>query len=157
MEFGQKLSQKTGKTYRLLSEAEWEYTCRAGTTTPFYFGETITPDLVNYNGNYPYGAAPKGLDRGQATDVGSFPPNAFGLYDMHGQVCEWCSDRWHYDGYSGAPTDGSSWETGITNTRVQRGGCWGCTALSCRSAYRSSLMAGTYCTTVGFRVALVSA
>jgi len=156
VEFCQKLSQKTGKTYRLLSEAEWEYACRAGTTTPFYFGETITPDLVNYNGNCPYGAAPKGLDRKQATDVGSFPPNAFGLYDMHGQVCEWCSDRGHYNKYSGAPTDGSSWETGITNQRVKRGGCWGCTAVSCRSAYRSLGQADGYCCRVGFRVALVS-
>ncbi|TAF68873.1 MAG: tetratricopeptide repeat protein, partial [Oscillatoriales cyanobacterium] len=84
VEFCRKLTQKTGKTYRLPSEAEWEYACRAGTTTPFYFGDTITPDLVNYNGNYPYGAAPKGLYRQQTTDVGSFPPNSFGLYDMHG-------------------------------------------------------------------------
>ncbi len=91
VQFCQKLSQKTGKNYRLPSEAEWEYACRAGTTTPFYFGETITPDLVNYNGNYPYSAASKGLDRAKTTDVGSFPPNAFGLYDMHGNVWEWCS------------------------------------------------------------------
>jgi eukaryotic-like serine/threonine-protein kinase len=85
-EFCQKLSQQTGRPYRLPSEAEWEYACRAGTTTPFYFGETITPALVNYNGNYSYGAAPKGQYREQTTDVGSFPPNAFGLYDMHGNV-----------------------------------------------------------------------
>jgi formylglycine-generating enzyme required for sulfatase activity len=93
VEFCNKLSQKTRKTYRLLSEAEWEYACRAGTTTPFYFGNTITPDLANYNGNDPYGAAPKGLYRQQTTDVGSFPPNSFGLYDMHGNVWEWCSDK----------------------------------------------------------------
>ncbi|MFN9401072.1 MAG: formylglycine-generating enzyme family protein, partial [Dolichospermum sp.] len=77
--FCEKLSQKTQKNYRLPSEAEWEYACRAGTTTPFYFGESITSELVNYNGNYTYGSAPKGQYRQQTTDVGSFPPNAFGL------------------------------------------------------------------------------
>ncbi|NJM62144.1 MAG: formylglycine-generating enzyme family protein [Oscillatoriales cyanobacterium RU_3_3] len=105
VEFCEKLSETTGKTYRLLSEAEWEYACRAGTTTPFHFGETITPELVNYNGN-------------ESTDVGSFPPNAFGLYDMHGNVGEWCSDKW-LDNYDGAPTDGSSWESG-NNYRMSR-------------------------------------
>jgi formylglycine-generating enzyme required for sulfatase activity len=85
-EFCGKLSQKTRKKYRLLSEAEWEYACRAGTTTPFHFGETITPELVNYDGRLPYANASIGLYREQTTDVGSFPPNAFGLYDMHGNV-----------------------------------------------------------------------
>ena len=98
--FCQKLSQKTGRYYRLPSEAEWEYACRAGTTTPFYFGETITPDLANYDGNYTYASAPKGVYRQQTTDVGSFPPNAFGLYDMHGNVWEWCQDIWH-ENYNG--------------------------------------------------------
>jgi len=106
--FCQKLSQQAGKTYRLPSEAQWEYACRAGTTTPFYFGETITPDLVNYNGNSPYGGASKGQYRQETTSVGSFPPNAFGLYDMHGNVWEWCEDVWHGN-YNGAPTDGSAW------------------------------------------------
>ena len=95
IEFCRKLFEKTGKIYRLLSESEWEYACRGGTATPFYFGETITTDLVNYNGNFPFGAAPTGLSRGKTMDVGSFPPNAFGLYDMHGQVWECCSDNWH--------------------------------------------------------------
>ncbi|PVE26527.1 serine/threonine protein kinase, partial [Enterococcus faecalis] len=90
--FCQRLSQKTQKYYRLPSEAEWEYACRAGTTTPFYFGESITPDLVNYDGNSTYASAPKGQNRQQTTDVGTFPPNAFGLYDMHGNVWEWCLD-----------------------------------------------------------------
>ncbi|NEP81952.1 MAG: SUMF1/EgtB/PvdO family nonheme iron enzyme, partial [Okeania sp. SIO3B3] len=111
VEFCQKLSEKTGKIYTLPSESQWEYACRAGTTTPFYFGETITSELVNYNGNYPYGNAPKGKYRQETTDVGSFPPNAFGLYDMHGNVWEWCLDVWH-DNYNGAPTDGSDWEIG---------------------------------------------
>jgi serine/threonine protein kinase len=118
----EKLSQKTGKTYRLPSEAEWEYACRAGTTTPFYFGETITTDLVNYNGNSTYASAPKGQYRQQTTPVGSFPPNAFGLYDMHGNVWEWCQDHWH-DNYNGAPTDGSAWTDDNDNrSRLLRGG-----------------------------------
>ena len=156
VEFCRKLTQKTGKTYRLPSEAEWEYACRAGTTTLFYFGDTITPDLVNYNGNYPYGAAPKGLWRKQTTDVGSFPPNAFGLYDMHGNVWEWCSDKWHGN-YNGASTDGSSWETGTDNNRVQRGGSWDYHAVHCHSAVRNSYSAVDRDMSIGFRVALVSA
>ena len=155
VEFCQKISQKTGKSYRLPSEAEWEYACRAGTTTPFYFGETITPDLVNYSGNNPYGAAQSGLYRKQTTDVGSFPPNSFGLYDMHGNVWEWCSDKWH-DNYSGAPTDGSSWETGTDNNRVRRGGAWYSGAVYCRGANRSYLSADSRWWNLGFRVAVAS-
>jgi eukaryotic-like serine/threonine-protein kinase len=93
MDFCQKLSQKTGRIYRLPSEAEWEYACRAGTTSPFAFGEMITPKVVNYNGNYPYGDTAKGKYRGKTTPVSSFPPNQFGLYDMHGNLWEWCMDR----------------------------------------------------------------
>ncbi|WP_333417032.1 formylglycine-generating enzyme family protein [Microcoleus sp. MOSTC5] len=155
VQFCQKLSQKTGKNYRLPSEAEWEYACRAGTTTPFYFGETITPDLVNYNGNYPYGAASKGLDRAKTTDVGSFPPNAFGLYDMHGNVWEWCSDRYHSN-YNGAPTDGTSWETGTDDSRVQRDGSWNYFAVDCRSAVRFYGSADSRWRLGGFRVAVAS-
>jgi formylglycine-generating enzyme required for sulfatase activity len=155
LEFCQKISQKTGKIYRLPSEAEWEYACRAGTTTPFYFGETITPDLVNYDGNHPYGSAPKGLYRKQTTDVGSFGPNPFGLYDMHGNVWEWCSDKWH-DNYSGAPTDGSSWETGTDNNRVLRAGSWNCNTVYCRSAYRGRHSAVHRSRHLGFRVAVAS-
>ena len=153
MEFCAKLSQKTGKNYRLPSEAEWEYACRAGTTTPFHFGETITPDLVNYDGNYPYASAPKGLYREETTPVGSFPPNAFGLYDMHGNVWEWCQDVWH-DDYNGAPTDGSSWETGRSYYRVQRGGSWDYGAVVCRSASRYGLALGGEGRYFGFRVAV---
>ena len=90
MEFCQRLSKRTGREYRLPSEAEWEYACRVGTTTPFHFGATIMPDLANYDGNYTYGNGPKGKYREQTTDVGSFPPNAFGLFDTHGNVYEWC-------------------------------------------------------------------
>jgi len=157
VEFCRKLSEKTGKIYRLLSEAEWEYACRAGTTTPFYFGETITTDLVNYHGYYPYGAAPKGLSRAQTMDVGSFPPNPFGLYDMHGELCEWCSDKWH-DNYDGAPIDGSSWETGTTyDIRVQRGGSWFDYAVDCRAAGRYYNSAGSSSRFRGFRVAVALA
>ena len=107
--FCEKLSQITGKTYRLPSEAEWEYACRAGTTTPFHFGETITTDLANYNGNFTYGQGPKGVYRSQTREVGSFGvANNFGLYDMHGNVWEWCQDNRHSN-YEGAPTDGSAW------------------------------------------------
>ncbi len=155
VEFCRKLSQKTGKTYRLPSEAEWEYACRAGTTTPFYFGDTITPDLVNYDGNNPYARAPEGLYREQTTDVGSFPPNPFGLYDMHGNVWEWCSDKWHGN-YSGAPTEGSSWETGTDNNRVRRGGSLNYYAVLCRSAYRNCGSAVCGWWNWGFRVAVAS-
>jgi len=159
VEFCQKLFEKTGKIYRLLSEAEWEYACRAGTITPFYFGETITTDLVNYNGYQPYGAAPEGLVRRQTMDVGSFGPNAFGLYDMHGQVGEWCSDKVHIN-YDGAPIDGSSWETGTSIGRVLRGGSWRMGAVNCRAAFRSFFPArysGRLGPCRGFRVAVALA
>ncbi|MFN6541064.1 MAG: SUMF1/EgtB/PvdO family nonheme iron enzyme [Nostoc sp. EkiNYC01] len=137
VEFCQKLSQKTGKTYRLPSEAEWEYACRARTTTPFYFGETITTDLVNYYGTSTYASAPKGTYRGDTTPVGSFPPNAFGLYDMHGNVWEWCQDHYH-DNYNGAPTDGRAWASDNTNFRLLRGGSWVNNPEECRCASRYS-------------------
>ncbi len=155
-EFFQRLSQKTGRQYRLPSEAEWEYACRAGTTTPFYFGETITTDLANYNGNYTYGSAPKGIYREETTDVGSFPPNAFGLYDMHGNVWEWCQDVWH-ENYSGAPTDGSAWESGGDSSyRMLRGVSWHNHPKNCRCANRNK---GDYAGSInnGFRVVLVLA
>jgi formylglycine-generating enzyme required for sulfatase activity len=155
VEFCAKLSQKTGKNYRLPSEAEWEYACRGGTTTPFHFGETITPDLVNYNGNYLYASAPRRLYCQETTPVGSFPPNAFGLYDMHGNVWEWCQDTWHYN-YNDAPADGSAWETGGSDCRVQRGGSWYINAVNCRSANRDGNTLGYTDRHCGFRVALVS-
>ncbi len=154
-EFCARLSKATGKTYRLPSEAEWEYACRAGTTTPFYFGETITPDLVNYNGNSTYGKGSKGKYREQTTDVGSFPPNAFGLYDMHGNVWEWCEDEWH-DSYEGAPTDGSAWKSlqkGEQSLRLLRGGSWMRGPRNCRSANRDWLDRGRLNRFSGFRVA----
>ncbi|MGK7918325.1 MAG: formylglycine-generating enzyme family protein, partial [Prochloraceae cyanobacterium] len=101
VEFCSRLSRETGRSYRLPSEAEWEYAARAGTTTPFHCGETIETKLANYRGSATYANEPQGEYRGETTPVGSFPPNAFGLYDMHGNVWEWCADIWH-DNYSGA-------------------------------------------------------
>jgi formylglycine-generating enzyme required for sulfatase activity len=124
-DFCARLKQRTGKAYRLPSEAEWEYACRAGTTTPFAFGETITPQVVNYDGNYPYASAPKGEYREKTVPVGSLGvANAFGLSDLHGNVWEWCEDVWHPN-YNGAPDDGRAWTTGgDQNYRVLRGGSW---------------------------------
>ncbi|MDE5083684.1 MAG: formylglycine-generating enzyme family protein, partial [Trichodesmium sp. St18_bin1] len=135
VEFCKRLSKLTGRNYRLPSEAEWEYACRAGTTTPFYFGETITTELVNYDGNKTYGNAPKGEYRKQTTPVGQFPANAFGLYDMHGNVREWCADEWH-ENYAGAPTDGSVWLNGNKDLSPLRGGSWAYIPGYCRSAFR---------------------
>jgi formylglycine-generating enzyme required for sulfatase activity len=156
VEFCNKLSQKSCKKYRLLSEAEWEYACRAGTTTPFHFGETITPELVNYNKKTPYAEAHTRLYREATTDVGSFPPNAFGLYDMHGNVWEWCSDKWH-DNYNGAPTDGSSRESGTSHHRLMRGGSSKFFPRNCRSAFRNYYAPDYRFDDLGFRVACVTA
>ena len=133
--FCQKLSKKIGGKYSLPSESQWEYACRAGTTTPFYFGETITPELVNYNGSDTYGDGPKGEYRKETTSVGEFPPNAFGLYDMHGNVWEWCADDFH-ENYNGAPTDGSVWLNGDKEKSPLRGGSWSNNPINCRSAIR---------------------
>lgn len=144
VEFCDRLSQFTGRTYRLPSEAEWEYACRAATTTT---------DLVNYDGNYTYGPGPKGIYREKTTVVGSFPPNAFGLYDMHGNVWEWCADRWH-ENYNSAPTDGSVWESGgNTQSRCLRGGSWDNDPDGCRSADRYSNDPEACNYDCGFRVA----
>ncbi|MCC5897353.1 MAG: formylglycine-generating enzyme family protein [Phormidium sp. BM_Day4_Bin.17] len=137
VEFCRRLSQQSGRDYRLPSEAEWEYACRAGTTTPFYFGDTLTTDLANYDGGRTYGDGPQGEDRGQTTDVGNFSANGFGLYDMHGNVWESCADDWH-DNYKGAPNDGSAWvdENRTNNRKVLRGGSWLGNPGYCRSAIR---------------------
>ena len=154
VEFCDRLSQYTGRTYRLPSEAEWEYACRAGTTTPFHFGETITTDLANYDGDYAYGQGPKGVDRGETTAVGSFGvANNFGLYDMHGNVYEWCQDHWH-NNYEGAPTDGSAWLSNKkdSNRRLLRGGSWYRNPDHCRSAYRYHYDLAYSHYAIGFRV-----
>jgi formylglycine-generating enzyme required for sulfatase activity len=153
--FCERLSQRTGRGYRLPSEAEWEYACRAGTTTPFYFGETITTNLANYVGEHVYRSEPKGVYRHETTEVGSFPPNAFGLYDMHGTVWEWCADAWHSN-YVGAPADGGVWESEIASMRVLRGGCWHDPPGLCRSAARLKHLRREGEDYFGFRVALTS-
>ena len=156
-EFCRKLSQKTGKKYRLPSEAQWEYACRAGTETPFYFGETITTDSVNYDSNYPFGDTLKGEYREQTTPVNKFLPNNFGLYDMHGNVWEWCEDCWH-ENYQHAPREGSAWNENNSqinfNIRSLRGGSWNSYSRSCRSAYRYKFIADYRCNYFGFRLAL---
>lgn len=152
-EFCARLSQKTKREYRLPSEAEWEYACRAGTTTPFHFGSTITTELANYNSNYVYGDdGKKGKYRAKTTEVGNFPPNPFGLYDMHGNVWEWCEDNYH-DGYDGAPEDGSAWlDENDSRSRMLRGGSWDGNPGYCRSANRFCNDAGGRFSLFGFRV-----
>ncbi|OKH53944.1 hypothetical protein NIES2101_09385 [Calothrix sp. HK-06] len=143
VEFCLRLSEYTGRDYTLPSEAEWEYACRAGTTTPFHFGETITSELASYDGSSSYGDAPKGKSRRKTTPVGSFRvANAFGLYDMHGNVWEWCLDDWH-NNYEGAPVDGSAWFDNKNDniyqkqgSAVLRGGSWFLNPEVCRSASR---------------------
>jgi formylglycine-generating enzyme required for sulfatase activity len=151
MSFCQKLSKLTGKQYTLPSESQWEYACRAGTTTPFCFGETITPDLANYDGNHTYGKAPKGKYRQQTTDVGSFSSNAFGLSDMHGNVWEWCLDAWH-ENYNGAPNDGSARTQNNNYSHLLRGGSWNNLPYFCRSADRGRIARDPCYNDYGFRV-----
>ena len=147
------LSRKTGKRYRLLSEAEWEYAARAGTEGPFHFGSTISTDKANYDGDYTYGSGRIGLDRGETVPVGSFPANAFKLHDMHGNVWEWVEDCWHAS-HRGAPSDGAVWTAGgECGERVLRGGSWGSLPRYLRSAYRSRNSAGIRNYYFGFRVA----
>jgi eukaryotic-like serine/threonine-protein kinase len=133
--FCKKLSAKMVKKYRLPSEAEWEYACRAKTDTSFYFGETISTELANYNGDHTYRSGTKGVRRSKTTYVGSFPANGFGLYDMHGNVWEWCEDDWHQN-YQGAPMNGEAWHSGNENLRVIKGGSWLDYPHDCRSATR---------------------
>ncbi|WP_424095337.1 SUMF1/EgtB/PvdO family nonheme iron enzyme [Moorena producens] len=155
VEFCDRLSEYTGKQYRLPSEAEWEYACRAGTTTPFHYGETITSRLANYKASHTYAKEAKGEYRRGSTDVGCFPPNGFGLYDMHGNVWEWCADLSHPN-YEGAPTDGSIWTNLYNHTDyTRRGGSWVNPAWYCRSAFRYFFFTWDYILNqnVGFRVA----
>ncbi|MGK7950764.1 MAG: formylglycine-generating enzyme family protein [Xenococcaceae cyanobacterium] len=159
-EFCARLSKHTGREYRLPSEAEWEYACRAGTTTPFHFGETITTDLANYRGtddeeykwSGSYGEGPKGEYRQETTLVGTFPPNNFGLWDMHGNVWEWCEDYWHGN-YQNAPNDGSSWTSdGDGSLCVIHGGSWYDNPRFCRSATRTYYGPEFVVDVIGFRV-----
>ena len=150
--FCERLARRTGRRYRLPSEAQWEYACRAGTATPFHCGETITAELANYCGEHVFREEPPGPYRHTTTPVGSFAPNGFGLFDLHGNLWEWCLDHWHAD-YAGAPGDGQAWtapaETGF---RVVRGGSWHEVPEACRSAARAKFSPGQGDDLVGFRV-----
>ena len=161
-EFCDRLSKETKRVYRLPSEAEWEYACRAQTTTPFHFGKTITTHLANYCGQDQtikarlyrgtYISEPLGVYRKQTTEVGSFPANAFGLCDMHGNVREWCADYEH-ENYQVAPLDASAWlNNGNEEYRILRGGSWNSFPHECRSASRFSEYATITDKEFGFRV-----
>lgn len=161
-EFCARLTVFTKHEYRLPSEAEWEYACRGKTTTPFHFGEIITTDLANYRGvdnKYKwsglgsYGQGPTGVDREETTPVETFPPNIFGLHDMHGNVWEWCLD--HHGSYEEAPTDGSAWINADAYRdafRIARGGSWYSGPNFCRSADRHYEYPDSQLNFMGFRV-----
>ena len=155
VEFCERLSRATGRRYRLPSEAEWEYACRAGTSSQFHFGASVKTDLANYHGKYNYGSVPKGEYRSQTVPVGSLAgANAFGLYDMHGNVWEWCLDTWH-DSYAGAPVDARAWEgtgTGVMYIKSLRGGSWDTSAGECRSTSRNRSASTVRLHDIGFRV-----
>jgi formylglycine-generating enzyme required for sulfatase activity len=145
------LRERTGKDYRLLSEAEWEYAARAGTTTPFWWGASISLDQANYNGNYTYAdGGQKGEYRQKTVPVDSFKPNPWGLYQVHGNVWEWTEDCWN-DNYNGASTDGSPRRAGNCSRHVLRGGSWVNYPSWLRAAYRSGWYVRLYF--AGFRLA----
>ena len=149
--FCEALGKKDGKAYRLPTEAEWEYACRAGTTTPFHFGAAISTDQANYNGDYAYNNGKKGVCRRKTTPVGGFPANAWGLFDMHGNVFEWCQDL--YGSYqTGDISDPLNQTNGVA--RVVRGGSWGGPPRLCRSAFRYGRAPGYRYVIFGCRVAL---
>ena len=157
LRLNERFSQRLGHgfSYGLPSEAQWEYACRAGSTTPFHFGATLTTDLANYDGNYTYGDGPKGAYRQETTEVATFPANQWGLYDMHGNVWEWCADHWH-DSYNFAPDNHLPWlipGAPDDQWRLLRGGSWFYRPGKCRSACRDHLQPGIVdYSDVGFRV-----
>jgi len=150
--FCRKLSDKEGIQYRLPTEAEWEYACRAGTITPFHSGETISTDRANYDGNHTYANGRKGIFRETTTKAGSFPPNAWGVCDMHGNVWEWCAD-WYGDYPQGEVSDPTGPASG--DRRISRGGCWINFPAVCRSANRAKVVPLSWNFHTGFRVVRV--
>jgi formylglycine-generating enzyme required for sulfatase activity len=159
MEFCRRLSElpeekKEGRVYRLPTEAEWEYACRAGTETPFHCGLSLSSLQANFDGSLPYGGAEKGPFLERTSEVGSYPPNVWGLYDLHGNVWEWCLD-WYDEGYyaHGPVHDPSGPEAGVK--KVLRGGAWCRAGRACRSAYRAGVVPEAKCIDVGFRVVCV--
>jgi formylglycine-generating enzyme required for sulfatase activity len=149
-QFIRKLNQREGgNVYRLPTEAEWEYAARAGTKTPFYFGRCLSTNQANYNWNYPLPGCPKGKYIEAPFPVAKFPPNAWGLYDMHGNVLEWCED-WHGDYPSGSVTNPTGPSRG--SYRVCRGGSWYSKATECRSAFHGGVEPGNRYTNVGCRL-----
>jgi formylglycine-generating enzyme required for sulfatase activity len=148
-EFIKKLREKDKNFYRLPSEAEWEYACRAGTTTPFHFGETISIDQANYNGNETYGNGKKGVFRQKTTPVSTFPANAWGLHDMHGNVWQWCQD-WYRDYPQKDVVDPQGPDSG--QRRVLRGGSWFYYPAHCRSAFRNLNAPDFRCSNIGLRL-----
>ena len=147
------LSRKTGEQYRLLTESEWEYVARAGTTGPFHFGSTISTNQANYDGDSTYGRGSYGVFRGNTVWVGTFPANSFGLHEVHGNVWEWVEECYH-ENYHDAPSDGSAWVTGGNcEGRMLRGGSWDDLPWDLRSAVRGWVGSGLRSFYIGFRVA----
>lgn len=149
--FCQRLSKKTGRNYHLPSETQWEYTCRAGTRTPFSFGETLTNDVANFNGEHTFREEPRGFYFHATNEGGRFPPNAFGVYDMHGNLWEWCADNWIND-YRMSPRDEIDYQIQDNPYRVVRGGSWHEPPALCRSAARLKALESDAEEFIGFRV-----
>jgi formylglycine-generating enzyme required for sulfatase activity len=157
-EFCDRLSKITKRTFDLPTEAQWEYACRAGTTTPFHSGETITTSVANFDGDYTYGKALKGTYRKTTIAADSFDPNAFGLYNMHGNVWEWCLDPWH-ENYNDTPKDDRVWDASNdsgSKLRLVRGGSWPDSPGYCRSAVRLNYDPALQDFSIGFRVVCLS-
>lgn len=149
--FCERLSKKTGRKYRLPSESQWEYACRAGTSTPFSFGETLTHELANYNAEHTFIDEPPGNYFHSTSKSGKYPPNAFGLYDMHGNLMEWCADNWIFD-YRMSPRDDSAYLMFDNPHFVARGGSWHDNPQICRSAARIRFLETDAEDYLGFRV-----